>query len=88
MDVSGQLHTPATFSQGKHPQYLLDRRLDGPQSQSGLLGGEKNLTPARNQTPAIHPVAHCYTSRAIPALSDHIDDDDDADWLRRKDAFF
>jgi hypothetical protein len=45
MEVSGQLHTPAAFSQGKSPQYPLDRRLGGPQSHSGYGGGEKNSQP-------------------------------------------
>jgi len=37
MDVSGLL-----YPQGKAPQYPLDRRLSGPQSQSGHSGEEKN----------------------------------------------
>jgi hypothetical protein len=32
--------------QGKNPWYPLDRRLGGPQSQSGGSGEEKNLNPA------------------------------------------
>jgi hypothetical protein len=31
--------------QGTNPQYLLDRRLGGPQSWSGRGGGEKNSQP-------------------------------------------
>jgi hypothetical protein len=38
MEVSGQVHAPAAL-----PQYLLDRRLGGSQSQSGYCGEEKNL---------------------------------------------
>jgi len=37
MEVSGQLYT-----QGKSPWYPLDRRLGGPQTQSGSGGEEKN----------------------------------------------
>jgi len=32
MEVNGQLHALATLPQQKSPQYLLDRRLSGPQS--------------------------------------------------------
>jgi len=43
--VSGQLHTPATLPPGiKSPWYPLDRRLGGPQNQSGH-GGEENSQP-------------------------------------------
>jgi hypothetical protein len=38
MEVSGQL-----YSQGKSPWYPLDRRLSGPQSQSGFGCKEKIL---------------------------------------------
>jgi hypothetical protein len=34
----------------------LDRRLDGPQSQSGRFGEEKNVAPAGIKTPAVQPV--------------------------------
>jgi len=40
MQVSGQLHP-----QGKSPWYPMDRRLGGPQSQSGHGGEEKNSQP-------------------------------------------
>jgi hypothetical protein len=39
-----------------------------PQNQSGCYGEEKNLTPARSQTPAVQPVAHHYTNSGIPAV--------------------
>jgi hypothetical protein len=45
MEVSGQLHAPATLLSGKEPQYPLDRRLDGPQGRSGRGGEEKNSQP-------------------------------------------
>jgi len=34
------------YPQGKRPLYPLDRRLGGPQSQSGCGGEEKNYWPA------------------------------------------
>jgi hypothetical protein len=43
--VSGQLCTPAIVPTRKESQYLLDRRLGGPQSQSGLWRREKPLHP-------------------------------------------
>jgi len=43
MEVSGQLHTPASLNpEGMSPWYPLVRRLDGPQSLSGRSGEEKN----------------------------------------------
>jgi len=42
MEVSGQLHAPAALPPGKRPWYPLDRRLGGPQIQSGHGGEEKN----------------------------------------------
>jgi hypothetical protein len=47
-DESGQLHAPAALPPGKETQYPLDRRLSGPQSQSGRCGKERNLFPAGN----------------------------------------
>jgi hypothetical protein len=35
MEVSGQLHAPAALHPGKSPGYPCDRKLGGPQSQSG-----------------------------------------------------
>jgi hypothetical protein len=57
LEVSGQLHTLATLPQGKDPRFPLDRTLGESQSWSGHCGQEKNLDSARNQTPAIQPVA-------------------------------
>jgi hypothetical protein len=39
------------YPRGKSPQYPLDRRLGGPQSQSGRHGEMKILAPTRAQTP-------------------------------------
>jgi len=38
-----------------YPQYPLDRRLGGPQSQSGRGGEEKNPSPCRKQNPGRPP---------------------------------
>jgi len=44
--VSGQLHTPDVLPPGKeNPQYPLDRRLSGPQSQPEHDSEEKNSQP-------------------------------------------
>jgi hypothetical protein len=61
MELSGQLHAPATLSLGKEPQYPLDRRLGGPQGRYGHYGEEKNFAPAENGTPAVQTVARRYT---------------------------
>ena len=45
MDVRGKLPAPATSCSGKQPQYPLNRRLHGLQSQSGHWWGVKNLLP-------------------------------------------
>jgi hypothetical protein len=51
MEVSGQLHALTALS----PQYPLDRRLCGSQSQSTRCGEEKSL--AGNRIPTVQPVA-------------------------------
>jgi hypothetical protein len=38
MEISGQLHAPATLPPGKKHQYPSDRRLDGPYSQYERAG--------------------------------------------------
>jgi len=45
MEVSGQLHAPAAFPQGKSHWYPLNRRLGGLQSHSGCNGEEINSQP-------------------------------------------
>jgi len=63
MEVSGQLHDPATFPQGKSPWYPLDRKLDGPQSWCGHGGEEKNSQPLTGPKPLIiQAVAQHYTT--------------------------
>jgi hypothetical protein len=52
------------------PRYPVDRRLGGPQNQSGRRRGEKILDPTetRTLTPSVvQPVASHYTVCAIPA---------------------
>jgi len=41
MEVSSQFQNLAALPQGKSPLYPLDRRLGGPQSQTGCGGKEK-----------------------------------------------
>jgi hypothetical protein len=56
------------YPRGKSPRFPLDRRLGGPQSQSGRHG--ENAWPYRdsNSDPSfIQPVASRYTDWAIPA---------------------
>jgi hypothetical protein len=43
MEMSGQLHVSAALPLEQSPQYPLDKRLGGPQSQSGFYGEEKAL---------------------------------------------
>jgi hypothetical protein len=59
------------YSQGKSPLYVLKRRLDAPQSQSGYFGEEKNLFPLPGFEPQINQfiaqsLSHC-TEYAVPA---------------------
>jgi hypothetical protein len=44
------------YLQGKN-RYPLDRRLSGPESQSGRGGEEKNPCPAISQTPVVQLIA-------------------------------
>jgi hypothetical protein len=65
MEMSEQLHMPLLFTpMGNSPLYPLDR-LGGPQNQSVSYGEEKNFAPARNQIPAIQPIARFYTVSII-----------------------
>jgi hypothetical protein len=51
------------YPQGKSPWYPLDRRLGGPQSQSGHSGEEKNSQPLLGLEPLIiQPIAQCCTT--------------------------
>jgi hypothetical protein len=57
------------YPQGKSPWYPLDRRLGGPQSQSGHGGEEKNsqLLPGL-ETLIIQSVVQCYTTELSQLL--------------------
>jgi hypothetical protein len=62
MEVSRQLHAPAVLLHGS-TQYPLDRRLGGPESQSGRGGEEKNFQPLPGlELPIMQPVAQRYTT--------------------------
>jgi hypothetical protein len=70
MEVSGQLHALPLYPQGKSPWYSLDRRLGGPQSQSGHGGKEKNSQPLPGlEPPIIQLAAQCYTTDVMPIKS-------------------
>jgi len=57
------------YPQGKSPWYPLDRRLGGPQSQSGCSGEEKNSQPLLELKPSIiQPIAQCYISEISQLL--------------------
>jgi hypothetical protein len=63
MEMSGQLHNPVFYHQGKSPCYPLDRRLGGPQSRSGRGGEEKNSQRLPELEPSIiQPVEQRYTA--------------------------
>jgi hypothetical protein len=66
--VSGQRHTPAVlYPLRKDPQYPLDRRLGGPQSQSGHNGRWKILCLRQGSNPncpVVQSVARHYTDWA------------------------
>jgi hypothetical protein len=51
MEVSGQLHAPATLSPGtERPVPILDTRLGEPQNRSEIYGVENNSAPTGNRT--------------------------------------
>jgi hypothetical protein len=58
MGVSGQHHALAALPPGKI-QYLLYRRLDRPQGQSGWV--RKILAPLGFDPRTVQPVTSCYT---------------------------
>jgi hypothetical protein len=49
--VSGQFHARPLYLRGNNPRYPLDRRLGGPESQSGRRGEETILDPTGTRTP-------------------------------------
>jgi hypothetical protein len=64
MEVSGQLHTPATLALRKEPLIPMDRRLGGPQSRSGRGGEEKNS----QLPPGIEPQNPDHPARSLVAI--------------------
>jgi hypothetical protein len=55
MEVSSNLHAPAALLPGNNPPCPLDRRLGGPQSQSGWCGEVKYLFTPDGIRPAGSP---------------------------------
>jgi hypothetical protein len=70
MEMSGQFHAPAAFSQGNIPWYPLDRRLGGPQSRSGEENNSHSLPGF--ERPIIQPIAQLYTTELSRLLSNVI----------------
>jgi hypothetical protein len=67
MGVPGHCHAPLALPPGMI-QYLLYRRLDGPQGRSGRV---RNIFPLPGLDPwTVQPIASRYTDRTIPARSD------------------
>jgi hypothetical protein len=48
----------SVYFRRKSPQYALDNRLGGPQSQFGLLENRKSLAPAANLSPILNRPDH------------------------------
>jgi hypothetical protein len=70
MEVSGQIHAPAAFPQGKSSRFPLDRRLGGPQSRAGRGGEEKKSQPLPGfEPPIIQPVAQRFTTELYLLIS-------------------
>jgi hypothetical protein len=62
MEVSGQLHSTATLPPVKQPHLPLVKEVGwAPDLVWTFWGKEKSLVPARNRTPAVHPLASRYT---------------------------
>jgi hypothetical protein len=67
MDVSDQLHAPATLLPSKYPQntHFIGGWV-GPRNGLDAVEWRKiSLAPTGNQTPAVQPVARCYMGSAI-----------------------
>jgi hypothetical protein len=72
MELSGSFTPRPLYPHGKSPWYPLDRRLHGPQSQSGRGGEEKNSQPLPGLEPPItQPIVKGYTTELswlVPSL--------------------
>jgi hypothetical protein len=68
LDLGARWRSVASFTPlyplRKSTRYLLDRRLGGPQSRSGLCGEDENLTIVENRTPVVQPVDRRHTDWA------------------------
>jgi hypothetical protein len=63
VEVSGQLHALATLPPGKEPLVPIGWEAGWlPELVWTLQGREKSVAPSRNRTPAIRPIACCYTN--------------------------
>jgi hypothetical protein len=71
--MSSQLHGPAALPRGKSPRYLLDMRLDGPQSQSRRRGEGKILDPTEIRTPAPRSSSRLRYSGSPTVLQMNVD---------------
>jgi hypothetical protein len=69
MEVSGQLHAPATLFSGKEPLHPLRRRLGGPKSWSRRSGEEKIPCPYWEAHPgSSSPYLGQYADLSTPAF--------------------
>ena len=67
--MSGQTHAPAALPPGKHTRHLLNMRLAGPHSRSGLF--EKSLLPAGIQIPDRVDMTEVISIKAYKTRSQH-----------------
>jgi hypothetical protein len=62
MEVSRQLHAPATLQPGKEPPVSIEQNAWwAPEPVWTLWSKEKSLAPAGNRIPAVHTVTGRYT---------------------------
>jgi hypothetical protein len=64
-DILGSGGTAPSFLTLEKEPTLLDISPGGPYSQSVCYGEEINLVSAWNRTPAVQPVAYCYTEFSL-----------------------
>jgi hypothetical protein len=69
MKVNGRLHTLVALPPGKEPRYPSDRRLGGPQSQSGHCEEEENLavpgTEPGPSSPSLYQLSYPDSGKAV-----------------------
>jgi hypothetical protein len=66
LEVSGQLHTPATYSRGKSPRWSLGMRVGGPQNRVADVKRRKILHILDSYPSAVLRVVSPHTDYAIP----------------------